>query len=304
MSELHGVIPYLPTPVDQPSGRLRTGVLQRLVDHLVSSGVHGLSPLGSTGEFASLPPELRLATVRCVIEAAAGRVPVVPGVAAAGTRDAIDQAQRYVEAGASGIVLILQPYFRLSGAEVLSFYRSVAQAVTVPIVIYENPLLGTALSLDALEELSVLPSIRYLKDASTNTGRLLTIQNRLRGRIQLFSASAHVPLLVLEIGGVGWMAGPACVAPGASVELVRLHAAGDHDGAWALQRRLWRLNELFQRFSLAPCIKAALELEGFRVGEPLHPQRALQGGEQAEVREALRELDLLGAPLGDPARAG
>ncbi|MGH7911291.1 MAG: dihydrodipicolinate synthase family protein, partial [Candidatus Dormibacteraceae bacterium] len=93
---LRGVIPYLVTPVEQPEGRLREGVLGRLVEHLLASGVHGLSPLGSTGEFASLPWELRLRTVRAVVGAAAGAVPVVPGVAAAGSADAIAQATAYL----------------------------------------------------------------------------------------------------------------------------------------------------------------------------------------------------------------
>ncbi|MFZ0214964.1 MAG: dihydrodipicolinate synthase family protein, partial [Candidatus Dormiibacterota bacterium] len=147
MTELQGVIPYLVTPVDQPSGRLREAVLRQLVEHLVASGVHGLSPLGSTGEFASLPPELRLETVRCVVESVEERVPVVPGVAASGTRDAIAQAERYLAAGASGIVLIFQPYFPLGEAETVDFYGVVAGAIPAPIVIYENPLLGSSLSL-------------------------------------------------------------------------------------------------------------------------------------------------------------
>lgn len=290
---LRGVIPYLVTPVDQPSGRLREQELGRLVEHLLESGVHGLSPLGSTGEFASLPAETRLATVRAVVRAAAGAVPVVPGVASAGTADAVAQATAYQEAGASAIVLIFQPYFRLSEAEAVDYYRGVAEAVACPIVIYENPLLGTQLSLPALEQLAALPSIRYLKDASPNTGRLLSVSARLGDRLGLFAASAHVPLFVLELGGCGWMAGPACVAPALSVELLRRWQAGEREGAWALQRRLWPLNELFQRYSLAPCIKAALEEIGFHVGRPLHPQRALQGAALDEIRRALAELELL-----------
>lgn len=291
--ELHGVIPYLVTPVDQPSGRLREQVLGRLVEHLLDAGVHGLSPLGSTGEFASLPAGIRLAAVRAVVRAAAGAVPVVPGVAATGTADAVAQATAYLEAGASAIVLIFQPYFRLSEAEVVDYYRGVAEAVDCPVVIYENPLLGTQLSLSALENLAALPSVRYLKDASPNTGRLLSVAARLGDRLGLFAASAHVPLFVLELGGRGWMAGPACVAPALSVELLRLWQAGEREAAWALQRRLWRLNELFQRYSLAPCIKAALEELGFEVGAPVHPQRALHGAALDEIRGALAKLELL-----------
>jgi 4-hydroxy-tetrahydrodipicolinate synthase len=88
MQEFHGIFPYLVSPVDEASGRIKTDVLHQLVDHLIASGVHGLSPLGSTGEFAYLSLSQKVEMVRTVVEASAGRVPVVPGVASYSTADA------------------------------------------------------------------------------------------------------------------------------------------------------------------------------------------------------------------------
>ena len=92
MTDFHGVFPYLVSPVD-PDGKIRTGVLGRLCDDLITSGVHGLTPLGSTGEFAYLNNAQRTTVVQTTIEAAKGRVPVVAGVASTSTADAVAQAK-------------------------------------------------------------------------------------------------------------------------------------------------------------------------------------------------------------------
>ena len=84
--------------------------------------------------------------------------------------------------------------------------------------------------------------IRYIKDASVNTGRLLSIIERVEGRMEVFAASSHIPACVMLIGGVGWMAGPSCLAPKQSVELYERCRRGDWDGAMALQRDLHGAN--------------------------------------------------------------
>ena len=91
MTNFHGVFPYLVSPVDQ-AGHVLTDVLARLVNDLIAAGVHGVTPLGSTGEFAYLNNAQKTAVVRTTIEAAAGRVPVIAGVAATATADAVNQA--------------------------------------------------------------------------------------------------------------------------------------------------------------------------------------------------------------------
>src|SRR5260370_18024152 len=112
MPSLHGVFPYLISPVDR-DGRVKIDVLARLADDLIAAGVHGLTPLGSTGEFAYLDREQRAAVVKTTIAAAAGRVPVVAGVASTSTADAVAQARSYQRLGADGILAILEAYFPL-----------------------------------------------------------------------------------------------------------------------------------------------------------------------------------------------
>jgi 4-hydroxy-tetrahydrodipicolinate synthase len=291
MADFHGVFPYLVSPVDA-DGQIRVEVLGRLCDDLVKSGVHGLTPLGSTGEFAYLNNVQRIAVVRATIEAAQRRVPVVAGVVSTSTTDAVAQAKAYQKMGADGILAILEAYFPLGDAQVESYFRAIADAVDIPVVIYTNPQFQRSdLSLDVIARLSAHPRIQYIKDASTNTGRLLSIMNRCGGNIQVFSASAHIPAAVMLIGGVGWMAGPACLIPRQSVELYNLCKATRWDEALALQRKLWRLNEAFARYNLAACIKAGLAIQGYDVGDPIAPQAALTADERKAIEAVLREIE-------------
>jgi len=290
MTTFQGVYPYLVSPIDA-AGRIKTDVLGRLCDDLIKSGVHGLTPLGSTGEFAYLNREQRTAVVQASIEAADKRVPVIAGVASTSTADAVEQAKTYQRLGADGILAILEAYFPVKDAQIESYFRAIADAVDIPVVLYTNPQFQRSdLSLDVIAKLSAHPRIGYIKDASTNTGRLLSIMNRAPD-IKVFSASAHIPAAVMLIGGVGWMAGPACVIPRQSVRLYDLCRAGRWDEAMELQRRLWRINEAFARYNLAACIKAGLQAQGYAVGEPVPPQAALTPEERRIVEAVLAELD-------------
>ena len=229
MSDFHGVFPYLVSPIDA-DGRIKSDVLAQLCDDLIEAGVHGLTPLGSTGEFAYLSREQRAAVVQTTIEAANKRVPVVAGVASTATADAVAQAKHYQSLGADGILAILEAYFPLKDAQVESYFRAIADAVDIPVVIYTNPQFQRSdLSLDTIARLAEHPRIRYIKDASTNTGRLLSIMNR-APNMKVFSASAHIPAAVMLIGGVGWMAGPACIVPRQSVTAVRSLPRGEMAG--------------------------------------------------------------------------
>jgi 4-hydroxy-tetrahydrodipicolinate synthase len=266
-TKLHGVYPYLVSPLDD-AGRVHREVLARLVEHLIGCGV--------------------------VVQAARGRVPVIAGVAATTTRDGAALAREVMARGADGVLAILESYFPIPDPGVEAYFRAVAEATDGPVVLYTNPQFQRSdLSLPVIRRLSEVPNIRYLKDASTNTGRLLSILNETEGRLGLFAASAHIPACVMLIGGVGWMAGPACVIPRQSVALYDLARRGEWAAAMELQRGLWAVNQVFAKYALAACIKGALELQGFPVGAPLPPQAPLDEAGRREVRGILEGVGAL-----------
>ncbi len=294
MTSFSGVFPYLVSPVNA-DGQVDKPVLIALVEHLIACGVHGLTPLGSTGEFAYLSASQRFDMVKTVVEAARGRVPVIAGVASTTVDDAVRQTARYVELGVDGILAILEAYFPVPDEGIEHYFRSIAAAAKGrPVVLYTNPQFQRSdLSLPLIERLSHVSNINYIKDASTNTGRLLSIIERTQGRMQVFAASAHIPACVMLIGGVGWMAGPACIVPAQSLALYQACLDGDWKQAMKLQRPLWRINEIFAKYSIAGCIKTALQLQGFAVGDPLPPQMPLNDAARAEIAEVLRSTGAL-----------
>ena len=157
-------------------------------------------------------------------------------------------------------------------------------------VLYTNPNFQRSdLTLDVIARLATHPRIQAIKDASTNTGRLLSIMNR-APQINVFSASAHIPAAVMMIGGVGWMAGPACIVPRQSVKLYDLCRAEKWPEAMKLQREMWRINEAFAKFNLAACIKAGLQIQGYDVGDPVPPQQPLSAEDRKVVEGLLASL--------------
>ena len=292
-ADLHGVFPYLVSPVGR-NGEIDAPVLTRLCDDLIAAGVHGLTPLGSTGEFAYLSGAQRRRVVEVVVQAARGRVPVIAGVASTTTADAVSQAREYEKMGCDGILAILEAYFPITDEGVYAYFAAIGEAVSKPVVLYTNPNFQRSdLSLPVIERLSRVPNIRYIKDASFNTGRLLSIINKVEGRMKVFAASSHIPACVMLIGGVGWMAGPACVAPRQSVELYETCKRGDWARAMELQKPLWALNQAFAKYNLAACIKGGLQLQGYAVGDPLPPQSPLSTEGISDVRRALTAIGAL-----------
>ncbi|WP_406625371.1 dihydrodipicolinate synthase family protein [Acidovorax sp. SDU_ACID1] len=284
--QFEGVFPYIVSPMNT-DGTVRTEVLTTLCDDLIHKGVHGLAALGSTGEFAYLSQTQKEAVVQTVVQASHKRVPVIAGVSSTTTASAVDQARAYQKLGVDGLIATIDSYFPLTVKEVEGYFLAIAEAVDLPIVIYTNPnFQKTDLSLDLIGRLATHDRIRYIKDASSNTGRLLSIMEHCKGNIEVFAASSHIPAAVMLIGGRGWMAGPACLLPEQCVQLYEYCKEQDWRRAITLQKKLWALNESFNRFNLAACVKAGLSIQGYEVGDPLPPQAPLP----AEGKENLRQL--------------
>jgi 4-hydroxy-tetrahydrodipicolinate synthase len=302
-SPFHGVVPYIVTPLDE-TGQVNADAVYQLCEDLIKAGVHGIAPLGSTGEYPYLSDGQRSRMVEVTIAAVAGRVPVFAGVASLSVDGARCQAKTYARFGVDGIVIALDAYFPLDEAETCDYFWSVADAVDLPVAIYTNPnFQRSSLSINALEKLSRHSNISAIKDASTNTGRLLSILNRCEGRLDVLAASSHIPLCVMMLGGKGWFSGPACLIPRQSVALYELCIRQEWSKALCLQKKLWPVNEMFAQYNLASCIKAGLQELGYQVGNPILPQWPLSSDARAEILSILRAILSESGPGRDRSRA-
>ena len=288
-----GIYPYLVTPLDQ-NGHLKEEVLVHLIEHLIHKGVHGITVLGSTGEGAYLDGHTKLQVVKVAVEAINGRVPLIAGVNNLTTHGAVHEASLTERAGVDGILVVLPTYFPITDKQVVHHFRTVSKAVSCPVTLYTNPKFAQwDFTIDTLTKLLEVENILYLKDASGDMAKLMAIFTSLGDKIKIFSASAHVPLFVFMLGGVGWMAGPACLIPELSVALYEMALQKRWHEALEMQKKLWPLNMAFQKYSLAACVKSGLEMQGFAVGPPLSPQRQLDAEGLNVVRSILEQMNAL-----------
>jgi 4-hydroxy-tetrahydrodipicolinate synthase len=266
-------------------------VLERLVNHLIKSGIHGLTLFGSTGEFPYLNQQQKEEILKTVLKVNQNRIPIITGVSHFSTEEAVYQARRFESLGTDGILAAINIYFPLNPKGIYEYFSTIARNVKCPVIIYHNPKFANAdFSLDLIEKMAKVPNIKYIKYASPNPGKVISIISRCKGKLKVFSATANIPLLVLMMGGVGWMAGPACVIPRQSVQLFELVKQKKWEEAIELQKKLWEINSLFQKFGLAACIKAGLEIQGFPVGDPIPPQKTLTISEKEEIAHALKQI--------------
>lgn len=287
-----GIFPYLVSPV-YPDGEVRKKVLENLINHLIGSGIHGITLFGSTGELPYLNQKQKEQILETVVQVNKHRIPIIAGISSFSTSEAVDQAEKYEKLGADGLLVALNIYFPISQDLIYEYFQVIAQNVNLPILVYHNPEFSRIdFTLDLIGKLSELPNIKYIKYATLNSNKILSILNSFGNKIKVFSASANIPLLVLMFGGVGWMAGPACIIPRQCVELYDLAKKKDWEEAIKLQKKILEINKLFQKYNLAACIKAGLEIQGFPVGDPIPPQKPLTSIEKEEISQALKKAFL------------
>lgn len=293
MKELRGSITALVTPFRGDS--VDETVFQNLVERQISSGTHGLVPVGTTGESATLSDEEHERVVRLCIETADGRVPVIAGAGSNDTAYAVSMAQRVESFGADAILAVAGYYNRPNQTGLLAHYRALHDATNIPIIIYNIPARTVVgLTVETLAELSKLPRIIGVKDATGDLARV-ALQRRACGEdfIQL-SGEDMTAVGFNAMGGKGCISVTSNVAPDLCARLQEATLAHDSDTALSLQDKLAPLHKaLFSDASPGPT-KYALSLLGLCSEDVRLPMTPPGGASKAQVRAALEELGLLG----------
>jgi len=293
MSEpFRGVFAALVTPMTAEE-EIDLGALSAHVDRLIGEGVHGVVPLGSTGEFYALTAAEREAVVRAVIGAARDRVPVLVGVNAGSTREAVAYARQAGALGAAGL-LVAAPYYSLpTPDELVEHVRAVATAAALPVMLYNYPgRTGVDMTPDVVERLARIEPVRYIKESTGDITRVSTIVRRCGGRMTVFCGCDSEALESLVLGAAGWVTGVANFAAKAAVELYRL--AAEAKDVLAARGAYYRLLPLLARLEgggvYTQSCKAGCALAGHPVGPPRRPLRALADAETAALRDLLAPL--------------
>lgn len=266
-----GVFANLVTPA-AADGSVDAARLVTLVDRLVATGVQGLTSLGSTGEFAHLAQQQRKTAIRTVVETTSGRVPAIAGTGEFSTADVVSRARRTDRLGVDGllIIMIMLVYGQSRDEENLAYVGAVAGETGLPLMLYNYPsLCHVAYGEVALEDLAVLPTFHYVKEATGALSPIARSPRLAQLGLKVFASSPVSPVATMLTGAVGWMAGPSCVFHEESAETYRRCTVGDWQVAMDLECAITPALEIFRRLDPARATKALL---GMMRESPLPPR--------------------------------
>ncbi|WP_018752573.1 dihydrodipicolinate synthase family protein [Paenibacillus sanguinis] len=283
MPKFEGVYVALVTPFTS-SYEVDYKRLAELCHWLIEQGIHGLVPTGSLGEYATMSDGERAKVVETVIEASAGRVPVVVGSAAPSTRQAISWVEHAKASGAAGVMALPPINYRPLEHEVIAHYEALNE-VGLPIIAYNNPHdYKVDLTPQLLAQLSRLEHIVAVKEFSGDIRRVHDIQT-----LTHLDVMIGVDDLAMEgglFGATGWISGVPNALPKEGVELFQLAKQGKIQEATALYRKLLPLLHFDASPQLVQSIKYMMELAGFPVGPTRPPRLALPEAQYAAVKQA------------------
>jgi 4-hydroxy-tetrahydrodipicolinate synthase len=297
-----GVFPAVTTQVHDDLTIDVTGT-QKVVDALVRDGVDGIIALGTVGENNSLLFEEKEELVGAIVEAVAGRVPVLTGVSEYDLRRAVRYANAARKAGVAGLMLLPPMVYVPKPSELAWYFRSVAEQVDLPIMLYNNPpAYRSQIDVQVLAALADVPNIVAMKESSPDTRSYTDVVNAFGDRFILFAGLDDVALEGMTLGGRGWVSGLTNAFPRESVALVAALQRGDLASAMTIYRWFMPLLHLDAEHDLVQSIKLAEQVMGRGSERVLPPRLPLEGERRAEVI-ALVEKAAATRPVLDAAAA-
>jgi len=288
---LKGALTALVTPFRD--GSVDEEALRGLIERQIEGGVQGLVPCGTTGESATLSHEEHNRVIDITIEAASGRLPVVAGTGSNSTAETIRLTRHAEDAGATAALLITPYYNKPSQAGLFAHFRSVSEAVSIPLVLYNVPgRTGLNMLPETVARLSELKNIVGIKEATGDLTQVSRILELAMDDFCVISGDDFTTLPVLSLGGAGVISVTSNIAPSDVSSMIKAFFAGDIDGARALHYRLSPLNRaMFLETNPVP-VKTALAMLGLLTEEFRLPLVRLSGENRNKLLHTLKNYGL------------
>jgi 4-hydroxy-tetrahydrodipicolinate synthase len=287
---IHGIIAYPITPFDEDG--VDTDRLTGLVDTMVNAGVHGIAPLGSTGESAYLSFDEWKTVVDTTVAAVAGRVPVVVGASDLTTTGTVARAAYAQEAGATAAMVIPVSYWPLNEREIVRHYTAVSDAISIPIMAYNNPATsGIDMPPTLLNNMfESIENVTMVKESTGDIQRMLDLKELSSGALPFYNGSNPLVLEALLAGASGWCTAAPCLRPAPVIALYETFAAGDIERAKEIYEELLPLLRFIVAKGLPPAVKSGLEILGEPAGVPRLPLLPLDAEDRVELESMLATL--------------
>ncbi len=294
MEKFKGTFTVTITPFSIDGKLVNQAVLRQFINWQIDQGIHGLIPLGSTGEFLSMNDEERYQVAEITIQETAGRVPVLIGTAAENTWDVIRYSREAESLGADGVMIIPPFYSTPTQDELYQHYKHVADAISLPIMIYNNPATSNIdMQPEFVARVAQIDNVSYIKESTMDVTRVRDIVRLCGDRMTVFGGIMGYESFMN--GAMGWVAVGSNLMPRAFAEMYRLTVeVTDIAAAQALYRRILPVIELVGGHRYVTASKAALSHMGLSVGNPRPPRLPAQ---DTDLAWAQRVVDRLGLKL-------
>jgi 4-hydroxy-tetrahydrodipicolinate synthase len=287
---IHGIIAYPITPFDDAG--IDTERLASLVEAMVDAGVHAIAPLGSTGESAYLSFEEWKTVVDTTVAAVDGRVPTVVGSSDLTTAGAVARAAYAQQAGATAVMVIPVSYWPLSDREIIQHFSSVSDAISIPIVAYNNPATSGIDMKPALlnHMFETIVNVQMVKESTGDIQRMLDLTELSGGELPFYNGSNPLVLEALMAGASGWCTAAPCLRPEPTIALYEAVVAGEIGRAKEIYEELLPLLRFIVSRGLPTAVKAGLEILGEPAGDPRLPLLPLPSEDRFELESILTAL--------------
>ena len=297
---VHGVVPPMVTPL-KADGTLDADGTERLVEHILAGGVHGLFLLGTTGEAPDLPYEVRRELVERACRQVNGRVPVLVGITDTVFSESLKLAEFAKSCGATALVAAPPYYFAAGQPELIAYYTRLADKVPLPLYLYNMPSqVKVMIEVKTVVELAKHPNIVGLKDSSGNIGYFNACRYQLRERkdFSILMGPEEAMGEVVLMGASGGVAGGANIFPRTFVDIYNAALAKDVDRVRELQERIMRVSSLIygvghHNSSFVKGVKCALSLMGICSDALAAPREPFNETDRQLIRQRLVELGAL-----------
>jgi len=275
-------------------GKVDEAKIRELVEFHVKNGTDAIVPCGTTGESPTLSHAEHKRVVEVTIEAAAGQIPVIAGTGSNSTAEAIDLTQHAKKAGADGVLMVCPYYNKPTQAGLVAHYKAVAEAVDIPIIMYNIPgRTGVNMLTETVAALAGLPNIVGMKEASGSLEQMTEVISLCGDRLTVVSGDDTLTLPLMAVGGKGVISVVANIVPKETAEMTRAALNGDWKRAKELHLRLFPLcKAMFYETNPIP-VKTAMQLLGRLNGELRLPLCPMSQANRDKLQKALQAYGLL-----------
>jgi len=292
LKKFEGTYVVTVTPMTS-SEELNLEALGNNVEYFIENGVHGIVVGGSTGEFAALSVEEHKNIIDVVVDQVNGRIPVIAGTAACSTKLVIELTEYAQNAGADGAMIVPPFYTKLDEREVYEHFRTVAESVDIPIMLYNNPWTSKVdMQPSLIAKLAEIDNILYVKESTGDITRVWKIINLAGDKITVFCGSDNLALESFLMGARGWICVAANIIPKHASRLYELACKEeDLEKARALYAEILPLlNFLEGTGKFSQLSKAGLEMSGRKAGPVRKPLLPIDGEEKHKLKIILKKI--------------